>query len=174
MVHLIGTSHKFQVVGTSPNAEFLTYLLGAVTALEATVVAEELSADGERIVGGPNGRSVASIVAERCAIKHVFCDPDRKEREQLGLKSDAEIERIAMSAWFATDEDPNAVADRERRKDFPIREGIWLERLRPFLAELSIVFVCGAGHIDTFGPRLAAEGVEMAVCCRDWFPDTAS
>jgi hypothetical protein len=168
MIHLIGTHHKFQVAGASPNTEFLAYLLQAVMRLAATVLAEELSIDGERILGGPMGKSIASIVAERCGIRHVFCDPGKVEREKNGIKSDVEIAQTAMSAWFTTDEDPNIVADRERRKDFPVREAIWLDRLRPFLAEPGIVFVCGADHINTFGPRLEAEGIEASVYCREW------
>jgi len=168
MIYLIGTHHKYQVAGTAPNVEFLAYLVETLTKLEATVVAEEMNTDGETVVGGPNGKSIAAIVAERLAIRHVFCDPDKVERKELGIKSAEEIEHLAMSAWIATGEDPHLVAARERQKDFPVREGFWLQRLRPHLAEQTIVFVCGADHIDTFRARLEADGNDVSVYCREW------
>lgn len=168
MIHLIGTHHKFQIAGVVPNDEFLTYLSKAVIEMKATVLAEEMNADGEKILGGPEGKSIATIVAERFKIQHLYCDPNKAERKTLGIRSDSDIMEQAMSAWFISDENPNIVADRERRKDFPVREGFWLQKLRPYLAAPSIVFVCGADHIETFKVLLVSDSNNVSIHCREW------
>ena len=50
-------------------------------------------------------------------------------------------------------------------KDFPIRENHWVQKLQD-VASQKVVFVCGDGHIETFGDRLNADGISSEVLNR--------
>jgi hypothetical protein len=77
--------------------------------------------------------SVAKKVAEELWVRHIYCDPDRNERQALNIR---------------TNED---------------RETIWMHRVRPFSPnEVSIVFVCGADHSLTFGSYQAERAQAIA------------
>jgi hypothetical protein len=170
VIHLIGIRHDFQVAGRLPNDEFLEYPRGTATALRATVIAEELSDDGEKAVGGHEGKSIAAIVAADLNIRHVFCDPNKTERKLLGIKSDEEIIEIIRATWLTSSEDPQIINQREREKDFPVREAVWIDRLRPHLHHQSIIFICGALHVPRFKVLLESEGNSVSVVVEEWAP----
>jgi hypothetical protein len=85
------------------------------------------------------GASVAKQVADRLGLRHLFCDPDRNEREALAISTSRD------------------------------REDLWasgLESLSP--NETSIIFLCGAKHSDTFKMTLEHWGLHARVHCDDW------
>ena len=120
-------------------ADFETFLLDAVAALGVTAICEEISAEGvARRVGGS---SVAKEVCARLGIRHAYCDPDTAERQRLG---------IADEDWAA-------------------REAYWCSAIQDLVAPgQTLLFVCGAGHVDRFAALLERRGMRARIHCRDW------
>jgi hypothetical protein len=117
--------------------EFEQYLCDAAVSLHATVIAEELSR--QAVEKRKGGMSVAKKVADRLGLRHLFCDPNCDERQELGITTSDE------------------------------REMIWLKRLQGLRPnETSIIFVCGADHSTTFHSKLERKGICARIHCGDW------
>src|SRR5262249_4745513 len=85
------------------------------------------------------GASVAKQVAGGLGLRHLFCDPDRFEREALGISTCRD------------------------------REDVWASRLEPLSPnDTSIIFLCGANTSDTFKMTLERRGLHARVHCDDW------
>lgn len=151
MIHIIGTGHSTQIWsdavrnGTSLDASaavvsaFEAFLSEAAVALGAVAIAEEMSEEG--VARKADGASVAKIVCERLGIRHAYCDPDTAARQRLSIASD----------------------------DWAAREAFWANAIQQFAEPGdTIIFVCGAGHVDRFAALLAREGMPTRVHCRDW------
>jgi len=149
MIHIIGTAHSLQCwsdaikSGIDCDADpaiverFGRYLHDAALSLRATAIAEELSEQSVRDRQG--GASVAKQVAGGLGLRHLFCDPDRGEREALGISTCRD------------------------------REDVWASRLEPLSPnDTSIIFLCGANHSDTFKMTLERRGLHARVHCDDW------
>ncbi len=94
MIHIIGTCHKTQLwtdlvrkraFGAAPASKvgaFQRYVRDATINLQASAIAEELS---EEVVleYGYSAESVAASVARDLNIRHIFCEPSRRERKSL-------------------------------------------------------------------------------------------
>lgn len=180
MIHIIGTRHALQVwtagkrKGESLEAKakdveaFERYLTDAARSLKADLIAEE---DNEEWITrhGQGASSVAQGIARKLGIAHLFCDPDTAERRAMGLKTGDELIAHAASIANRTGQDFVDVHDAEREKQFPAREAFWLERLKACERnKRSIIFACGAGHVDSFKALLNAEKVPARIICRDW------
>jgi len=162
VVYLLGISHSFQertfrpfVDGgpdrdPSKSCRFEKYLEDVVKQIQPRVIGEE---SDDSILRGiqsidSNAYSVAKSVSERHNITHLYCDPNPSEREQL-----------------YTEAGTNDAYDREN--GYPVREGEWLRRISPFLRARSLLFICGATHVDSFKEKLEQEGVTVDVISRD-------
>ena len=150
MIYIIGTGHSTQIWSgavrdgtTDTSAEdvagFEAFLLDAATALGVVAIAEEMN---EEAIGmRPGGSSVAKAVCARLGIRHAFCDPDTAERRRLG---------IAKEDWAA-------------------REAYWWSAMQRLVWPVeTLLFVCGACHVDGFSALLAREGTLAQIYCRDW------
>jgi hypothetical protein len=63
------------------------------------------------------------------------------------------------------------VHDEEVRKQIPVRETFWrkcLESHEP--NNKTIIFVCGADHVDSFKAELGAKGILACILCCEWTP----
>jgi hypothetical protein len=149
MIHIIGTAHSVQCwsdaikSGIDCDADpttvkrFERYLHDAALLLGVTAIAEELSQKAVEQRRG--GSSVAKEVARRLGLRHFFCDPDRDEREALGVSTGVD------------------------------REAVWASRLEPLSPnETSMIFLCGANHSDTFKRTLERRGLDARIHCDDW------
>jgi hypothetical protein len=180
MIHIIGTRHALQVwtdakrKGESIEAKkkdveaFEKCLTDAARSLRADLIAEEAN---EEFVGrhGQGAFSVAEAVARKFGIRHLFCDPDTGERRAMGLKTGGELTAHATAIANATGHDFMDVHDAELKKNFPAREAFWLERLGRFEPnKKSIIFVCGADHVDSFKALLESKEIAARVHYRDW------
>jgi hypothetical protein len=180
VIHIIGTSHSLQIwtevirTGESPDAstemveKFETYLVNVAKAVKAKLIAEELD---EQLVSnyGPQASSVAKDVAKRLGVGHLFCDPNTVERRAMGLKVGTEMVDRARAIAKETGEHWVDVHWTEVKKGFAAREAVWLERLLPHRPNsMSIVFVCGADHVDSFKAMLEAGKIHASIHCRDW------
>ncbi len=153
---------------------FQRYLSGAAKRLGAKMIAEEASEEWVNDQG-PDAWSIAQRVAEQMGIRHRFCDPDTDERRSLGLKSGGELWDKANAISMRSGCNIVEVWKEEVRNSFPAREGFWLSRLKVRgFKKTTILFVCGAGHVDTFKATLAANGVQASIYCRDWPDDILS
>jgi hypothetical protein len=180
MIHIVGTCHKTQILtdlvrkkalGAAPPAKlaaFKKYLAQTARRLGAVAIAEEMSED--RILGyGHNAESVAQSVAHDLKIAHVYCEPDKNARRELGLRAGQEMTHHASDIAKRDRRDFEEVYRVEVRKQFRIREAFWASRLEPYRPQDNpILFVCGADHCKTFLKTLQQVRVDARVCCADW------
>lgn len=156
MIYIIGTRHSLQVwtdavrkgesLDASPQevAAFESYLLNSTQSLNAGIIAEEASE--ESVAAYVGGSSVAKGVAAQLGIKHLFCDPDTAQRRSIG-KVGEELDAA--------------------------REAVWLEHLEGCDPNnRSVIFVCGAKHVDTFKDRLDSKQILAEIHCADWTEGT--
>jgi hypothetical protein len=176
MIHIIGADHYFQVSTTPKRAgagkqgliKFQRYLSGAAKRLGAKMIAEQASAEWVDDQG-PEAWSVAQRAAEQIDIRHRFCDPDTNEQRDLGLKGEGELWDKANAISIRTGRDIVAIWKEEVRNGFQAREDIWLSRLKVRgFTKMTILFICGADHVDTFKATSLANGVQTCIHCRYW------
>jgi len=180
MIHIIGTRHSLQVWtdairnGESLDARreaveaFESYLADVARSLKVDLIAEEAS-DTWIAAHGHGASSVAKDVVTSLGIQHLFCDPDTGQRRALGLKVGEELRTHAMTVSKETGREWTDVHDAEIKKQFSTREAVWLERLEGCGPNnRSIIFVCGADHVDTFKAALDAKNILASIHCRDW------
>jgi hypothetical protein len=180
MIHIIGTSHSLQIWtvakrnGESTDARkevmeaFESYLTDIARSLKADMIAEEAS-DEWVTTYGHGASSMAMDVATKLGIQHLFCDPDTSQRRALGLKVGEELRTHAMAVSKEAGQDWTDVHDAEIKKQFSTRETVWLERMKSCEHNnRSIIFVCGADHVETFKAMLDAKEMPASICCRDW------
>lgn len=139
MIYLIGVDHQVQHDGPTMIAdrkkaidEFSIFLQSKATMLRVTVFAEELNEDS--LKGSRASKSIVREIAKQLGLKHLFCDPTRAQRKELGIDEDIDL-----------------------------RENYWLSRLEDYRAEKNILFVCGSGHLETFRKKLSEKGYEVKV-----------
>jgi hypothetical protein len=176
MIHIIGTDRFFQV-STAPRRagagkdgliKFQAYLARTARRLDANMIAEE--ANLEWVMDqGPEAWSVAQRVAEQTGIRHRFCDPNSKERREIGLKTEGELWDKANAISSRTHSDVVEVWKEEVRSNFQAREDFWLRRLkvRSFM-KMTTLFVCAAEHADTFKLTSEASNLRARIHCRCW------
>jgi hypothetical protein len=180
MIHIVGTSHSLQVwTAAKRNGESLEatreaveafegYLANVVRSLKADIIAEEASNEWVAALGH-GASSVAKDVTTNLGIQHLFCDPDTVLRGAIGLKVGEELHTHAMTISKETGREWTDVHNAEIKNQFATREAVWLERLEGYEPnDRSIIFVCGADHVDTFKAALDAEKIFASILCRDW------
>ncbi len=114
---------------------------------------------------GGAGVFLASPVIYKIALHFENFESDRLDlsfcvlaiRRALGLKSGGELWDKANAISMRSGRDIVAVWKEAVRKGFQAREDFWLSRLKVRgFKKMTILFVCGAGHVDTFKATLAA------------------
>jgi hypothetical protein len=159
VIRLVGVAHQFQlrpltswkeggpIVDPAWVDRFERYLRRAVAQLHPQAICEEYS---QRQISETTGGavSVAQSVANSRNLTHIFCDPNAKERAAL------------YSEHGTTEED-------DKRAGYPLREGVWIQRLSSLLPETQILFICGACHVPTFFQRLRDKNIPVKVLHRD-------
>jgi hypothetical protein len=111
--------------------------------------------------------SIAQKVAAGKGIEHRFCDPNTKERQDIGYQ---DFLMISQRVWM---KEPNLSNEElgiksraiEIAQYFPIREQFWLQHLKGS-RNVDAIFVCGDIHIDTLGKLLESEGISFKVARR--------
>jgi len=153
MIHIIGTAHertqywsdairRSESIDTTAKIvqQFEEYLRQEVRSLAATAIAEELNR--QCVEQREGGIAVCKKVANEMGLHHLFCDPDRDERQKLGITTIDE------------------------------RESIWVDRVTRLAPnDSSVIFVCGADHCSTFRAKLEQRGLQAQVHCDDWTCD---
>jgi len=79
-------------------------------------------------------KSTVRQVAKCLGLRHLFCDPTTIQRRDLGI-----------------------------HKDQNLREEYWLSRLNGYVKTETILFVCGAGHLNTCYDKLTHRGLRVVI-----------
>lgn len=141
MLYLIPVNHGVQYYGGYGNdedeqARFKKFLIGFVNKNEIDLIAEEFNEDAVEAWNADG--ATCEDVADECDVEHRFCDPGLEERKEL---------RVA--------------ADDMDGDGWDVREKYWFSQIKDELYDNeTIVFVCGADHVDSFTQLLSDEGYE--------------
>ena len=165
-VVLVGTSHIYQTAEERcplQNAQdFQHFLSEACRQYDIRTVAEEMNAEALAEVG--RNESTPQRVANKLSLTHLFCDPDRGERNRLGLLQENDVKIQAFFGRISNDE-----IARRIRDEYGKREHYWLERLRT-VKHWPVLFICGANHVMSFEAILEADGFSVRRIADDWAP----
>lgn len=174
MFHLIGVNHNAQrhspgAVLDADQMELQRCLELAIKAHHPSLIAVEESED--TLLNKKSGEADESIprkVALTHGIKPLFCEPTDEEKYRAGYKSKSQI-HLELSIAGLLNNVPSglqgvAAHAVEMAVTFPIREECWITKLKEYLGS-EVVLVLGEDHIESFGRRLRAQGVESKVIC---------
>jgi hypothetical protein len=167
MLHIIGLHHRAQAQRpgnqlTGPQQAFADSLRRTIEQVRSSFIAEEDSAEAlcERYQV-----SIAKEIAHEQGIEHRFCDPTREQRKAIGCVDGQTLEREMLmhdDSNLSNEETRIKARAIETARNSPIRERFWLERLDG-CRDHDAVFICGDGHIDSFGRLLKSNGVPCVV-----------
>lgn len=112
-------------------------------------------------------KSIPQEVAKELPCKYLFCDPDSKQRDLLGIE---DADRLDLDCFFegiTSDE-----AERRKNESWTKRESYWLEQLQKEVSESEypVLLICGAKHVDTFSKLLEENDFNVTCICKDWEP----
>ena len=169
MLYIIGVAHRAQAkpldaCETEAQKSFAQALRDTIERVQPTLIAEE---DCEEFLKDRGKISIAKRIAAEKAIEHRFCDPNKKERRDIGYKDQGTCQREVFMG------DNGGLSSEEVRvrgnaifvgRQFPVRERFWLERLGDCRDRVAI-FICGEGHIKnhSFRTLLASHGIPYKV-----------
>ena len=157
MIYLIGTTHELQHNGLGSVDEisrnkFASYLERLTTEYGASLIAEEFNEEALRKSNATLG--TLKCIADKLKVKHIFCDPDTKERKRIGIPS---REKIKSSLGIQGAVYENSVEDKqikeEQKKYHQIREKFWFSKIEKFTDGV-VIFVCGQDHVESFASLL--------------------
>jgi hypothetical protein len=167
---IVGTAHHLQygagitfggqLCTESGQVAFEQLLRKLCSEVSADTIAEELSQQSMKEVGSIE--SVPHIIAKEAGLPHIFCDPNREERRQLGILDENEIR---MSKWPKVFEEPGVqrlLAESNRR-----REAEWLRRIQE-MNGARVILVCGAIHSDAVAQLAQSRLFKATIIHRDW------
>lgn len=164
---VIGLNHAHQLAGyPSGDGEALhRYLDGLCSKNVFGVLAEELNEEGIAQWKGATG-SVLRNVARANNRRHIFCDPNARERAALGIPDeDSLIARLGFPKFYS---DAQArQLDDCKRKYWPIREVFWVQRVEEAKASRCL-FLVGSDHIHSLQKRLDERGHTCRIICAAW------
>lgn len=176
MFYLVGVDHSVQtqVTGftdTPAQEEFRACLECAIQEYKPELIGEEFSDDALRVVRKFSKQPVELLtkkIAEAAGVRHRLCDTDLATKARLGYQG--------QDGWgLLLEALPDSIEHSELQclkfaleiyKDFPLREQHWLNRLKDSFCK-EVIFVCGDGHIETFGRRLTEQGVSTTIVKRE-------
>lgn len=159
-IKIIGTNHEYQYLRPEKDSSnFESYLRFVLSQKDFDLVAEELS---EESISSENASgSVLKKVAFEENIEHLFCDPESKERCELGVRAERDIIRELSGGSVLH---PNHEDDFQNQIEigWSIREKVWLDRLLKN-GKHTVLFVCGTEHIERFKKLLEEDQSDYRV-----------
>jgi hypothetical protein len=164
---LIGLNHCHQLLGyAKESGKFKSFLKGLCLKECPDIIAEELNEDA--IKQWKANDSVARKIAISLKVRHLFCDPDLKERKALDIKCFKEIAQELGYGPVLTREQTSKVENIEKIH-WEKRERFWLCKLIEKQFD-KCIFILGANHIDSFNTLLTVRGFRSTIIERDWQP----
>ena len=132
MIYLIGVDHQVQHRKDLHISKiFSFYLKRKAEQLRAKLIAEEWHEELLKENGIKS--TIPQDVAQRLETDHIFCDPNKEERLQMGWKTKADDNK---------------------------REIFWLEKIKNKANE-NVIFICGADHLGTFSKLIRKLGYRV-------------
>jgi hypothetical protein len=172
MLYIIGVAHRAQAkpldaCETGAQRSFAQILRHTIERVQPTLIAEE---DCEEFLEDRGEISIAKRISAEKGIEHRFCDPNKKERRDIGYKDQGTCQRevfMARNRGLSSEEvrvRGNAIFVG---REFPIRERFWL-RMLAGCRDRAAIFICGDGHIgnDSFRTLLESEDIPYKVVKR--------
>ena len=170
LLYVVGTSHHYQfgagirfgeyTCSTDDQVAFSQMLRSLAVSKSVEVIAEELNEQALQEVGSKI--SIPKLLAQELRLQHIFCEPNRVERTNMGIFDENEI-RISV---FPNTLDEVAV-QKLVKESWERREEEWIHRLSGIVAS-RLIFVCGSNHIVTFVPLVAERGFQPIVVHENW------
>lgn len=175
MIYLIGVEHGVQcqtkgAAETPEHTEFRTCLEQAIGVHKPILIAEEFNEESlqtrEMTRQAPQ-EPFTKKIADGAGIRHKFCEPDLKTKLALGYQGTSGWLHHIDEMWDQVTEPKRTLlaGALEVLKDFPAREQYWLNKMQGALKE-SVIFVCGDGHIESFGTLLHEKKLDSVVVKR--------
>ncbi len=184
MVYLIGVDHLIQYNGPVPEAlrlEFREYLFRESRSHAISCIAEEFSVEALTEVYKATEATVQRT-AEMLGIEHRFCDPEDRERRELGIPCYAElVDRVknthGIAGGFILDEKLRKTIEQESveadRSYWHLREDFWFGRIENIITS-NILFVCGHEHVERFMRLIFDRGHPCVILESFWREDIFS
>jgi hypothetical protein len=156
MVVIVGTSHTIQTA----DPQLMRFLEHLCQQFMVQAVAEEMNE--EALAEQSCAASIPMQVASALKLPHGFCDPNRAQRRDLGIRQENDIRISAFPATMPESEVAVRVAESHAK-----RERYWLDQLCD-LSTWPALFVCGADHVASFSQLLKQQGMAVQVAAEDW------
>lgn len=164
MVIVVGTRHSIQAGADSSyraaSEDLKSFLESLCRTYDVQGVAEEMST--EALAEKKCSASVPMRLANFLGLEHRLCDPERSERDRLGICQENDIRAQAFSQNWSEAKISSSLVESHTK-----REQYWLGKLRN-LNRWPVVFVCGADHVDSFCALLEQEAFSVHVAAKDW------
>lgn len=163
-VVLLGTSHPIQRGENLPDV-FRSMLIHECEKHQIIGIAEEAD-ENQRTIG-------YKLAAER-NYKHLYADPDIKERRKRGIPLPEDIRYYLQNifvekypeiqSWPRDDiglpEEVQKELDEMTQQSYRMREKVWLENIERSNV-WPLLFVCGANHFNEFKKLLSTSGIHV-------------
>jgi hypothetical protein len=166
MMLIVGLAHREQCSSdgnpqTPAQLQFVATLESLIHRASPSCIAEE---DSEEALASRKSVSLAKPIAARFGIEHRFCDPTMEERKGIGYRDGSYLQ---ANIFMHDDRNmiPQEIQAKARAleigKYWRVREEFWLGKLRDLTG--NVVFVCGAGHVETFTALLGEQRIPFEV-----------
>lgn len=171
MIYIFGVNHQFQWDDKLElSGEFKRSILDIIDTKRIELIGEEFSIEACRRNNITN--SVLYEIAVKKSIKHVYCDPNTKERKKLGIPTSQEIRGVL--SYKVNDiqsyKEFERMSEKEEKKYWCIREKEWLNRIRRGIHNKSnILIIIGNDHVDSFADLLKKENIQFEKILDDQF-----
>lgn len=159
MLYILGVNHSYQ---KQSNVRFEKYIRRTIEKLDINVLAEEYSLEACHN-RPPIENSILNNFSTELHLHHRYCDPNEEERKILGIRTQEQIKsQLGYAGKVTIVGTPQFYAiEKEKRKDWYIRENEWLNRLRDFdIDNQSILMVIGASHMRSFLKLLREKNID--------------
>lgn len=170
MIYIIGVDHKIQHGGYGQANEaqrllFYKYLEETVKKLDIRIIAEESNEEVLSMAMVKN--CVARDISNKFKIQHIFCEPTKCERRELGIPNENKIcELLGIDILRLSREDKGKIKEKYEEY-FPIREKFWFEQISNYRRQ-KILMIIGSGHTSSFPEILRKNDCDYKIVNVNW------
>lgn len=160
MYIIVSTSHNYQCMdggNASDTDRFKKFIIELCEGHSVDTIAEEYNEDAEQEMHCDE--IVCKTVCDNLGIDHLYIDPNRTERQKLGISDISSLNYLAMFHNWSTEK-----LAEEKANNYTIRETYWLNKITENTSDDDVVLVViGADHEDSFLELLDENGIEYEV-----------
>jgi hypothetical protein len=179
MLYIIGVDHLIQyknsILPVSVFNRFKKFIRETLSECDIHIIAEEFNREYLEEVYSSDEGTLESCSRD-CGVRHIYCDPGKREREELGIPYYADIREsvkadLGISDNYITDlslyREVEDETSRRSKRYWKIRERFWLSKLSDVIDE-RILFVCGHEHVESFRRILKEKSIESKILEHFW------